>query len=754
VPDDTGRRPPRNIVLLSDGTGNSSAKLMRTNVWRMYEALDVSKGDQLAMYDNGVGTSSVKLFAVLGGALGWGLKRNVRDLYMFACRNYQPGDGNEVLADRLYAFGFSRGAFTIRVLIGLIEDQGLITGAHGPELKRLAKWAYREYRNQFNSTGGLVKPFRWLRDIAVRLTEIGKPRYDKTKNTPARITFMGLWDTVDAYGLPIDEMTRGWDKWIWPLSMCERKVKNVEKVCHAISLDDERHTFHPVLLEEPPVDEKGHEPVTQVWFSGVHSNVGGGYPDDGLSYVSLLWMAGEAGKADLRLHSSITDLWKARVDPHGPIYDSRSGIGAYYRYNPRSVKKLATEVKIARPKIHHTVFDRIAAGRDDYSPIVLPDTYDVVDENGAVLAANRYEHPSQSKSRCADQERAWNLVWFRRVLYFTTVLLTALLLLPPLIFSPDDVRRALASLRVPNAGAAKALMDGIAPLAPSMLAPWVNFYRDYPELLATIALPIVLLLLLSTRVQANLAERMRKVWSTIATAPPRQVTPSHPPTDPIYRLRTHPVYQGTFKLVTQRVFPFIFGFGTLAAIVLIAVGTANRAAFSIASASGNVCRPEAGLPPLTEPTKVKLASFDVCTPVRVKLESGQAYRVRTTLPAGGWKDASELVTTHGGFSSGDNLFTLPFLPFRRVLREQWFVPIARVGAFPSEHHPLKQEEVVITPRVDGQLFLFVNDAALPGGWNPFYSNNDEDDNNRRATIEIERMTPEAAAVHARTTGSR
>ena len=128
----------KNIVLLSDGTGNSSAKLMKTNVWRLYEALDLTTGEQIACYDNGVGTSSFKPLAILGGGLGWGLKRNVRHLYTFACTHYKPGD-------QLSGFGFSRGAFTMRVLMGMIASQGLITGARGHELDRLAKWAYREY---------------------------------------------------------------------------------------------------------------------------------------------------------------------------------------------------------------------------------------------------------------------------------------------------------------------------------------------------------------------------------------------------------------------------------------------------------------------------------------------------------------------------------------------------------------------------------------------------------------------------------
>lgn len=90
----------RKIILLSDGTGNSSAKVWRTNVWRTFEALDLSGNDQVAFYDNGVGTSSFKPMAILGGAFGLGLRRNVIALYKFACRNYRSAD------DELFGFGF------------------------------------------------------------------------------------------------------------------------------------------------------------------------------------------------------------------------------------------------------------------------------------------------------------------------------------------------------------------------------------------------------------------------------------------------------------------------------------------------------------------------------------------------------------------------------------------------------------------------------------------------------------------------
>src|SRR5437763_3255107 len=125
----------KRILLLSDGTGNSAAKVWRTNVWRVFELLDLTGPDQVAKYDDGVGTSSFKPLAILGGAFGWGLKRNVLDIYKFLCANYQEGD-------EVYAFGFSRGAYTIRVVLGLALDQGLVKGATDAELYEKAKMAY------------------------------------------------------------------------------------------------------------------------------------------------------------------------------------------------------------------------------------------------------------------------------------------------------------------------------------------------------------------------------------------------------------------------------------------------------------------------------------------------------------------------------------------------------------------------------------------------------------------------------------
>src|ERR1700682_3115423 len=110
---------PKHIVLLSDGTGNSSAKNFKTNVWRLFQILDLrDPNSQVAYYDDGVGTSSSKWWAAFTGVFGIGLKRNVIAIYSFCCRNYQAGD-------RIYCFGFSRGSFTVRVVAGLMAPPGL-----------------------------------------------------------------------------------------------------------------------------------------------------------------------------------------------------------------------------------------------------------------------------------------------------------------------------------------------------------------------------------------------------------------------------------------------------------------------------------------------------------------------------------------------------------------------------------------------------------------------------------------------------
>src|SRR5258708_3138306 len=155
----------KKIIVLSDGTGNSAAKVWRTNVWRLFESLDLRKSDQIAIYDDGVGTSSFKPLALLGGAFGVGLKRNVLGLYKFLFRNYKSKRDYEELAkfaparsadpgrppedfkdDEIFLFGFSRGAFPVRVLTGLLLSQGLVEFPPESELDGNGGAAFRAYR--------------------------------------------------------------------------------------------------------------------------------------------------------------------------------------------------------------------------------------------------------------------------------------------------------------------------------------------------------------------------------------------------------------------------------------------------------------------------------------------------------------------------------------------------------------------------------------------------------------------------------
>src|SRR5215217_2781336 len=112
---------PKNIVLCSDGTGNAGGKLNGTNVWRLFLAIDhdpPGNRHQTAFYDDGVGTENLKYSRVIGGAFGWGLSRNLCQMMGFLLRHYEKDD-------HIYLFGFSRGAFTIRVLANMISLCGI-----------------------------------------------------------------------------------------------------------------------------------------------------------------------------------------------------------------------------------------------------------------------------------------------------------------------------------------------------------------------------------------------------------------------------------------------------------------------------------------------------------------------------------------------------------------------------------------------------------------------------------------------------
>lgn len=376
----------KNIVLCSDGTGNIDTEGRGTNVFKLYEAVDIHghKSDpslprQIAFYGDGVGTENFALHKMIGAAFGYGFAQNIRDLYTELVHVYDPGD-------KLFLFGFSRGAYTIRALSGLIQYCGILDRAGFPNEEKLSERVYLCWK----SFEKVAFP-RFIRPQDDKRRRTAQPTVEDTGAAetrrkdlgshpqPIEIEFIGVWDTVGAVGMPID--------WLKPLVnwICPRKFDEltpgtqVKQARHALAIDDERRTFHPELWNERGSPEGQ---VEQVWFAGVHSNVGGGYPKHGMSLVTLDWMMGEAEKRGLRFIQAARDYVRAQQDVHSKLYDSRSGLAVYYRWDPRNIAQICSNHGIDKPKIHASVFERIAFRTDGYAPGNIPANLEVVNLQG------------------------------------------------------------------------------------------------------------------------------------------------------------------------------------------------------------------------------------------------------------------------------------------------------------------------------------------------------------------------------------
>ncbi|MCW5889852.1 MAG: DUF2235 domain-containing protein [bacterium] len=603
----------KNIVLLSDGTGNSAAKLFRTNVWRLYEALDRSDPTaQVAYYDDGIGTSSFRPLAAVTGIFGIGLKRNVLDLYRFLCRNHAPGD-------RIYCFGFSRGAFTARVLAGFIADQGIVPYA-GDEaaLVKASAAAYRRFRKRFDVSLGLVGPLRRLRDWVLRDPPSG--------NVPATVEFVGVWDTVAAYGGPIEEITRAVDHWVWPLSMPDRFMSSrVRRGCHAIALDDERNSFHPLLWDEehldhengPPLDQHGswtppgaslppidQQRISQVWFTGMHSDVGGGYAQDGLAYKALDWMIDRASVYGLHLEASERQRIRERARHLDRMNDSRRGVvGGYYRYKPRRIadilarnaKKATLRGDLAHmmhslrgglpvaaahgsnsgPMIHESVFERIRSRSDGYAPIVLPGVYRETSALGGVRALTPPD-VALAAARAEHQELAWDWVWARRVVYFATLLASLVLLALPWVDPNWPI--AERGLGGDTVGSKAHLL---AELVPGPLSPWANALVATPIRFALVVALLVVLMESGRHLEGRINNAMRQLWDPAVLAQRMGSPVVH---GLLYRTRTSKYYRGFFYALTNWIVPTLLAIGFYGVLMIVTLWLARAFAGVEASA--------------------------------------------------------------------------------------------------------------------------------------------------------------------------
>jgi uncharacterized protein (DUF2235 family) len=363
-----------------DGLANGK-RVPPSNVSRIAWAMKNTSRDgipQVVYYQAGVGSTGTTISRILGGAIGAGLKENVREAYSYLSINYRPGD-------EIFLLGFSRGAYTARAVGGTIGDLGLLTKeglAYFPEI-------YEDY--QHRNDARYVSKFP---DIPFpNKPPFDDPRYvgelEKRGLTVTRIPIkaIGVWDTVGSLGIPRVPFLES-------LGLQSRRMKDlrfydtqlydgIENAFQALALDEPRAPFAPTLWEKGSRNTRTN--LTQVWFPGVHSNIGGGYDDQEMANITLAWMMSRLEPfIDFRpeyiqsVYESNRQYYKrtkqkTRWWSFGEIYNSAVGVyalagtkvrtpGNYYRVDPvtgRPTKKL---LKNTNEYIHASARSRTGLG--------------------------------------------------------------------------------------------------------------------------------------------------------------------------------------------------------------------------------------------------------------------------------------------------------------------------------------------------------------------------------------------------------
>lgn len=298
----------KNLVLCMDGTRNEFGD-RPTNVVRLFQCLQSKETEQVIYYNPGVGTMGEpgmiskigKAFTkALGAGFGLGITADVLDATLFLMRSWEEGD-------RIYIFGFSRGAFTARIIAAFISRCGLLR-AHQ---ENLLPYALRLYRKAYRSAQAAI-------------LEEFKSTFSREVDTH----FLGVWDTVSSVGTV-------WAPVGWPNTARNPDVKIVR---HAIAIEERRAFYRSnrmYALEE--------QDLLQYWFPGVHSDVGGGYleTDNTLWSPPLCWIADEAVKAGLKIEA--TELEALRKPPMGNPHQSLAGMWHLLEYFPKKRWNSETE---------------------------------------------------------------------------------------------------------------------------------------------------------------------------------------------------------------------------------------------------------------------------------------------------------------------------------------------------------------------------------------------------------------------------
>jgi uncharacterized protein (DUF2235 family) len=271
----------KRIVFCADGTWDNSGK--NTNAYRIYKALVVS-ADQVPYYDDGVGADGLPIERLAGGAFGAGLFQKIKDGYSKISQVYEKGD-------ELFLFGFSRGAYTARSLAGMIAICGLPTADFTDEV---VETAFQAYRNKDQRAALLAK------------------LNSECDMFDAKLSLVGVWDTVGSLGIPslfggVSPLLYGFlDTTLHP---------DVLNAFHALAIDERRAEFPATLWTSASPGQT----VEQVWFCGVHCDVGGSYPDDpngtALSDLTLAWMMSKAAALGAQFVPAVQAKYSLPMDP-------------------------------------------------------------------------------------------------------------------------------------------------------------------------------------------------------------------------------------------------------------------------------------------------------------------------------------------------------------------------------------------------------------------------------------------------------
>lgn len=380
---------PKNIVILLDGTDNDWKT--RTNVRRLYEIIsNQDRHDMAVYYDEGVGSDFRKL---TGNAFGNGFAENVRQAYRFLARQYTPGD-------KIYIFGFSRGAATARSLSGMVRyvgllDKGVLEATKQKmKLSDIYKGEEIETESMFTSDPVYdifkIYTISHKGDFAKKLATL-KEKYKMLDEVPIRV--VGVWDTVESLGFPIlDPKKPAPDDDRYRIELHD----NIDYAFHALAIDETRIPFQPLIWDQEDltannlVREKKRmkkQELEQVWFAGVHSDIGGGYGDSkDLSGITLNWMLAKLEKTEG--YDLITSSYRVYENPLGEKHKSHTG------YYDATKEKVRHELQCGA-KIHSSVIQRIAGLKDgdryDYWPAQFNDGANKINKTAPLVLNNCFE---------------------------------------------------------------------------------------------------------------------------------------------------------------------------------------------------------------------------------------------------------------------------------------------------------------------------------------------------------------------------